>query len=602
MREWVKKERADGTINSADTAFADFMQTLATEPAESLWCAAALASAAVQNGDVCVTLKDIESKTNHADLATLHSQLQSSGVVQQAGLPVTLPLVLDSSERLYLSRYWQAEHDLAMSLQARLQSGKDNSNARNSLPLPLLDKLFPPQAEQSGPDWQRVAAVVAARQHLCVITGGPGTGKTRTVARLLAVLQEQATETLRIALLAPTGKAAARLLESLRNEEMQLQKQDLQLELPDVASTLHRALGYQPGRQGFSHNEGFPLPFDVVLVDEASMVDLTLMHSLVTALAPDTRLILLGDRDQLASVEAGNVLGDIVGDATPARYSEAQRKELIEHCAGFSAIDAQEQAGGMADAVVELQHSYRFDEQSGIGHFARAVNAGDADAACAVGKEPAFQDLQFISPELEPLQNHLLAHAVPSAVKVIESSSVEEALKTSVAYQVLCALHKGPRGVEQINQFIESRLVRLGHRQPSQLWYKGRSILVTRNDPGTGLYNGDTGLIWPDENGHMMAWFKDGEGATRAVAPGRLPSHQTCFAMTVHKTQGSEFTRVLLVLPEPPQTLLSRDLLYTGITRARKAAQVYASTESIRVACETKRARASGLRDHLWGV
>ncbi len=604
MRDWVKAAMSDGEVNSVDTAFADLMQTLANEPSDELWCASVLASAAVQNGDVCVTLPGIANEigsggNNATDSASLSVALNGSGVVQGEKLPVTLPLVLDSAERLYLSRYWLAEQELAAGLQARLKIATDNQN--NTPSTELLDQLFPPQADQTSPDWQRVAAVVAARQHLCVITGGPGTGKTRTVARLLAVLQSQLAEIPRIALLAPTGKAAARLLESLRAECGELQQQGLPLELPDIASTLHRALGYQPGRSGFKHNAVFPLPFDVVLVDEASMVDLSLMHSLVQALASDTRLILLGDRDQLASVEAGNVLGDIVGDASPGRYSKAQRAVLSNSCAGFDAIDTQEPADGMGDAVVELQHSYRFDAQSGIGHFARSVNAGNADGALAVGNDAAFPDLTFINPEQTTLQNQLLGQAVPAAIEVLEAATVETALKKSLGYRVLCALQKGPRGVEHVNRYIESRLVRLGYMQPNQLWYHGRPILITRNDPGTRLYNGDTGLIWPDSNGIMMAWFADGDSDVRSVAPGRLPTHQTCYAMTVHKTQGSEFADVMLVLPEPPHSLLSRDLLYTGITRAKSAADIYGSERAIRDGCETKRVRASGLRDRLWG-
>ncbi|OED39950.1 exodeoxyribonuclease V subunit alpha [Chromatiales bacterium (ex Bugula neritina AB1)] len=609
MRDWVKTALTDGTVNSADTAFADLMQALATIATDELWCASVLASAAVQNGDVCVTLATVAETSGMQNITALQHDLQNSGMVQEPEQPVTLPLVLDNAGRLYLSRYWHAERDLAESLQLFL-----NQSAHQQFetpPIELLEQLFPSQPEQSAPDWQRVAAVVAARQRLCVITGGPGTGKTRTVARLLAVLQSQITQSKvtqtpdtqsqRIALLAPTGKAAARLLESLRIEVNTLKQQGLLLELPDTASTLHRALGYQPGRAGFRHNAANPLPYDLVLVDEASMVDLTMMHSVVSALATDARLILLGDRDQLASVEAGNVLGDIVGDASPERYSTQLRAVLKGTCKGTDALDTEQPSGGIADAIVELQHSYRFDAQSGIGHFARAVNAGDADTSCAIGADDNYPDLQFINPEQATLHSRLLDRAATAAIKVIETDNVESALSTSLEHRVLCALYAGPRGVDQVNLFIEARLIRLGHIQPNQLWYKGRPILVTRNDPGTGLYNGDTGLIWPDANGHLMAWFADGEGAARAVAPGRLPAHQTCFAMTVHKTQGSEFTHVLLVLPEPPHSLLSRDLLYTGITRARKSVEVYGSEEAVRVAVETKRVRASGLRDRLWG-
>lgn len=599
MRDWVKAELSEGTVNSADTAFADLMQSLASKASDALWNASVLASAAVQNGDVCVTLPSVSAVTGNKVMPALRSVLRSSGMVQAPELPVTLPLVLDFSDRLYLARYWKSEHDLAEMLQVMLEKASPQQNKLP--PTELLDQLFPPHANQDGPDWQRVASVVAARQRLCVITGGPGTGKTRTVARLLSVLQLQAAASQRIALLAPTGKAAARLLESLRVEGASLRQQGLELELPDDASTLHRALGYNPGLSGFRHNADNPLPYDLVLVDEASMVDLTMMNSLVSALATDTRLILLGDRDQLASVEAGNVLGDIVGDASPDRYSPELRAALADTCYGFNAGEAALQSGGMADAVVELQHSYRFDAQSGIGHFARAVNAGDADLSCAIGADDTYRDLEFINPEQSTLHSQLLQQAVPFANKVIESKDIEAALTASQTYRVLCALYAGPRGVEQVNRFIESRLVRLGHIQPNQLWYQGRPILITRNDPGTGLYNGDTGLIWPDADGHMMAWFADGDGASKAIAPGRLPAHQTCFAMTVHKTQGSEFSNVLLVLPEPPHSLLSRDLLYTGITRAKESVEVYGSKESIRVAVETKRVRASGLRDRLWG-
>lgn len=601
MRSIVKEKMAEGLVNSADVAFADLLMTLASVPSDALWASAALASAAVQNGDVCIGLNELASASASDDLnpARVRAALQESGVVQAEELPVTLPLVLDSAGRLYLARYWQEERDLAEALQTRLFSSADQQTPPP--PLALLDSLFPPQPQSSEPDWQRVAAVVAAQQNVCVITGGPGTGKTRTVARLLAVLTQQSTHTQRIALLAPTGKAAARLLESLRAEVIQLEQQGIKLELPDTASTMHRALGYQPGRRGFRHNADNPLPFNVVLVDEASMVDLSMMYALVSALAPATRLIMLGDRDQLASVEAGNVLGDIVGHATPERYSDELRNVLTETCPGFEAVSTAAERGGMADAVVQLKHSYRFDAQSGIGHFARAVNAGDADTACDIGRDAGFPDLVFINPEQASLQSHLAEQALFATAAVLKEETVQDALRALQEYRVLCALHQGPRGVEQINQFIESRLVRQGSMQPNQLWYRGRPVLITRNDPGTGLYNGDTGLIWPDNHGHMMAWFADSEGGVRAVAPGRLPAHQTCYAMTVHKTQGSEFSNVLLILPEVPHQLLSRDLLYTGITRAKRSVVIYGGEDAIRVGCETKRVRGSGLLQRLWG-
>jgi len=616
MRELIEGRLLEGTVNRADTAFADLLVTLAAKPCDTLWGAAVLASAAVQNGDVCVQLSDVLDDRH--ELGKVRAELLDTGVMQVAQtdleserysetdgensskeLPMpTLPLVIDSANRIYLARYWQEERDLAIDLKRRLVR---LSEADAPMPATeLLDTLFPTDLAATSPDWQRVAAVTASRQRICIITGGPGTGKTRTVARLLAVLQSSVDNAFRIALVAPTGKAAARLLESLRIEVDILQEEGVVLELPSEASTLHRALGYQPGRRGFRHNADNPLPFDVVLVDEASMVDLSMQYSLVSALGPTARLILLGDRDQLASVDAGNVLGDIVGDSSPERYSKIQCEALAATCPGFETVDQENYTGGMADAIVQLQHSYRFGSNSGIGQFAKAVNKGDADAACAIGDDKAFEDIVFVDPSVVALSDQLKAQALPAALAVLACDTVVDALSALLRSRVLCAVRTGPRGVSHVNWFLENQLMQQGYVLPTQPWYRGRPLLITRNDRSTGLYNGDTGLIWPDEHGNPMAWFPDGKGIARAVSPGRLPAHETSYAMTVHKTQGSEFTNVLLVLPEPPHALLSRDLLYTGITRAKESVAIHGSVASIRTATQTKRLRASGLRERLW--
>jgi exodeoxyribonuclease V alpha subunit len=330
------------------------------------------------------------------------------------------------------------------------------------------------------------------------------------------------------------------------------------------------------------------------------MVDLSMQYALVSALTAKSRLILLGDRDQLASVDAGNVLGDIVGQASPHQYSSDQQKVLQACCPGFNTIDAADDAGGMADVIVQLQHSYRFDEKSGIGHFAKAVNQGNAELACAVGDDPRFEDQVFVDTETVSLHAQLKIQALSSAQALLAADSALEAISHLSHFKVLCAIQNGHRGVAGINDFMELQLMQLGLIPANELWYQGRPLLITRNDRGTDLYNGDTGLIWPDDEGNNMAWFPDGTGHARAIAPGRLPAHQTCFAITVHKTQGSEFSNVLLVLPDPPHTLLSRDLLYTGVTRAKHAVTVYGSKSAICIATNTKRIRASGLYDRLW--
>ena len=614
MFDVLESRRSEGELSAADLAFARVITVAATEPNAWLALAAALASAAVQRGDVCVTLDTVmasqadvppDADTAPVDAVVLRAALLASGIVQDAVEPVSLPLVLDSADRLYLARYWQDEMRLARALLARM----DGSDARAAPPRALLDSVFPPvsnspdPAPTATPDWQRVAAVVASRQRLCVITGGPGTGKTRTVARLLAVLQSQSDASLDMALLAPTGKAAARLLESLRAEVDTLAAGGVAVSLPDTASTLHRALGYRHGRRDFHHNAVNPLPHDVVLVDEASMIDLSMMTALVDALRPDSRLVLLGDRDQLASVEAGNVLGDIVGATTDRGYSPQQAAEIAAVCDGFeSGADSEMQSGTLADAIVHLRHSYRFDAASGIGVFAAAVNAGQVDEALEALHAPAFHDLDLTAPDHTSLVDRLEETALPHFRELLASDSAEAALRCLARFRVLCAMRKGPAGVDRINEQIEQLLARRGLLQSGVLWYPGRPLLITRNDSVLGLYNGDMGVVWPDADGNPLARFAGPDGQLRSLAPGRLPAHETCHAMTVHKTQGSEFERIVMVLPEPPQPLLSRDLLYTGVTRARSHVEVYGSEAAVRAGTETRRERASGLRERLWGA
>lgn len=591
----------DETISSVDLAFGEFLLSQASVQTDGLMIAATLASAAVQQGDVCIGLARTINGPYGAHLPELDAwreQLQHSGVVQVPRDPVVLPLVLDG-DRLYLARYWRDERALATALLERVA---DNRLALEPPDASALDRLFPPStgADTGAPDWQRVAAVVATRHALCVITGGPGTGKTRTVARLLAVLQQQSGRSLDVALLAPTGKAAARLLASLSREAEALKMDGVVVSLPAEAATLHRELGYRYGQRGFHHNRDNPLAADLVLVDEASMIDLSLMAQLVDALRPDTRLILLGDRDQLASVEAGNVLGDIVGDTTAAHYSEAQRAALAGCCQSIAALPTAEPAGGMADAVVALKRSYRFDASSGIGQLAHAVNSGDIESVLAsLGSEAS--DVVQTSPERIAAAAWVTERVLPHVRKVFAAEHVDSALNAQDALMVLCAVRKGPRGVESLTLSVERELAREGLMQPGDIWYRGRPILVTQNDPALDLYNGDTGIIWPNDKGDPMAWFAGGD-APRAIAPGRLPVHETCYAMTVHKTQGSEFDRVLLVLPEPPQPMLSRDLVYTAITRARHRVELYASDAALRAGCQQRRVRLSGLRERIWGL
>ncbi len=603
MHDVWQSQHGNTEFSAADLAFSNVISAAASTVSEWLSLAAAHASSAVQRGDVCVTLDAVlaAAETVEADalepieISALRELLLDSGVVQAASEPVWCPLVLDGENRLYLTRYWCDETELARALLARVTTA---SAVNAHPPRDLLDTLFPPGSQT--PDWQRVAAVVASRQRLSVITGGPGTGKTRTVARLLAVLQAQSAEPLDMCLLAPTGKAAARLLESLRGEAAALADSGEPVSLPEAAATLHRALGYRHGRRDFLHNASNPLPHDVVLVDEASMIDLSMMAALVDAVRADARLILLGDRDQLASVEAGNVLGDIVAGAEPGHYSPAQSAAIAASCEGFVDESGDREVPAIADAIVHLSHSYRFDANSGIGVFAAAVNAGLADDAVAALQSASYGDVSWIDPAERALSECLAASAVPHFQGLLASTDAEAAFSALHHFRVLCALRSGPRGVAQVNALVEQHLARTGLLPTGQLWYRGRPLLITRNDPVLGLYNGDMGLVWPDADGVPLAWFQTDGGQLRAIAPGRLPAHETCHAMTVHKTQGSEFKEVLMVLPDAAHFVLSRDLLYTGVTRARERAVLYSSVTVLREAIAVKRERASGLQKKVW--
>lgn len=433
-----------------------------------------------------------------------------------------------------------------------------------------------------------------------MITGGPGTGKTTTVLRLLALLAEQALAAgeapPRILLLAPTGKASARLEESVTGARARLPVDEaVRGAIPGEARTIHRALGWQPGGR-WRHDAENPLAADVVVVDEASMIDLALMRALVEALRPETRLILLGDRDQLSSVDAGAVLGDICGEPGPA-----------------------DPPPPIAACIARLGYSFRFGSETGIGALARAIQAGDADAALALLADPKYPDVTRVAaPATEPggrlhaeLAGDVLAGYAPylealaaGAAKgsAPDPEAIAAALEAFGGFRVLCAHREGPSGALMLGRAVIEALTQAGRIGPLGESWAGRPVLVTRNDPALGLFNGDLGLIAPDAtmDGRLRAFFAGADGRPRAIAPPRLPPHETAYSMSIHKSQGSEFDRVAVILPQPDSPLLSRELLYTAVTRARRGVRLFASSEALRVAIAQRARRASGLRQRLW--
>ena len=610
--------RSAGALTDLDVHFARFLARLAGSASPELALAAALASHATGEGHVCVDLNALTggwaasgAELSMPALADWIAALQASPVVGAPG--EWKPLVLDSANRLYLHRYWRYQQNLAAALLARARALEPVDETRLA---DGLAQLFPASGD-GVIDWQKVAAATALLRRFCAISGGPGTGKTSTVVRILALLQSQAGELpLRIGLAAPTGKAAARLQEAVRGAKTQLKlPAELSAVIPEEATTLHRLLGARPNSVYFRHHREHPLALDVLVVDEASMVALALMAKLIDALPPTARLILLGDRDQLASVEAGAVLGEICNQAG---FSEPFAQRLARLTAtplsALQATPAQEaeaarepaRPASLSDCIVVLQKSYRFGAHSGVGKLAAAVNSGDADGALRLLEGGAYPDLAWwLAAEpafAERLEQAALANYREFLHAVAEHHATEQVFAAFNHFRLLCAHRAGVRGVENVNGRIERAMLQQRGLSDRHVWYPGRPVMVTQNDYAVRLFNGDVGIALPADDGELRVFFQQHDGMARAISPARLPPHETVYAMTVHKAQGSEFDRVLLVLPERMSAALGRELLYTGITRARLAVELWGGREVIKQAVAHRQLRSSGLRDALWGA
>lgn len=575
--------------------------------------AAACLSAGTGEGHVClpVSLLSPASLFSGRQLAVAEALWQAAAapVNEDDWLPVlegwdavsdgsqSTPLVL-AHRKLYLHRMWLYEKQVARFFSAGLTSAPVEPGQIR----PVLDELF----GDEGNNWQKVAAAVALTRQYSVISGGPGTGKTTTVARLLAALLTLTPGRLRIRMAAPTGKAAARLTESLGKALQALPVSDtLKARFPQEATTLHRLLGAQPATRRLRYHAGNPLHLDVLVVDEASMVDLSMMASLISALPPEARVIFLGDRDQLASVEAGAVLGDLCRSAEFG-YSPARAAELGALTGADIAGTEVAQAPAVRDSLCLLQQSYRFSASSGIGQLAAAVNCGDLSRLAAIRRHQDFRDIRLCPLDSTEQWQSMLNDISQGYAEVIEKVnnhvSPAEVLHTFSRYQLLCALREGPFGVSGLNQRIEQRL-RQQQRLPSATGsgnlYAGRPVMITRNDNALGLFNGDIGIMMYDETQQLKVHFLLPDGSVKAVHPSRLPPHDTAWAMTVHKSQGSEFDHTALVLPAQYSPVLSRELVYTAITRARTQLTIYSDEAVFTRAIQSRTRRRSGLSDQL---
>jgi len=598
---------AHPAFSDLDRRFAEFLQRVAKTASAELALAAALVSRSRGEGHICLDLRQVAGSRFPAEqdfeapvvdlppLASWIAGLRECPVVGEPG--DFAPLVLDKRGRLYLHRYWQYEANLAAAIRSRAGVAREVVDA--TWLHEALRRYFPTDAIGEM-DWQKVAAFTALTRNFCVISGGPGTGKTRTVAVLLAMLLEQAVALpLRVALAAPTGKAAARLQESIKNAKTALPCDDaVKQRLPVEASTLHRLLGTVRDSAFFKHNATNPLPYDVVVIDEASMVDLALMAKLFDALPPMARVILLGDKDQLASVEAGAVLGDICLGGPINAFSSGVRTQY--HCLtgeALPAVSANETALG--DCIVELQKNRRFVGDNSILTLSRAVNDGDTEQALELMRDAsgiAFSSLPSETKLKGMLRDRVLA-GFHAALKAPDANSALQALNS---FRILCALRQGPFGIGNVNRLVEEILDEAGLIGRHERWYAGRPVMVLKNDYNLRLFNGDTGIVRPDDSGRARVFFLDAGNELRSLAPVRLPEHETVFAMTVHKSQGSEFEEVLLVLPDRENPVLTRELIYTGITRASRRVELWSNETVFRAALERRVERTSGLSDALW--
>lgn len=596
-------------LNALDRNFADFIVRESGHPDALFRHIIGLLSNAVAHGHICLNLADIAGReiiidgtqVSFPDLKELHRRLLKMPTVGSGG--EFRPLVMDGKARLYLYRYWKYEHDLA-----RILLDKASSTCATLDQKYLgdgLNRLFP-EGDNKVPDWQKVAAVAALRKKFVIVSGGPGTGKTSTVIKILALLLEQHENAgLKIALAAPTGKAAMRLKESIITMKDRLDCADsIKKQIPGDVSTIHRLLGTISGSTRFRYSGNNLMPHDIVIIDEASMVALPLMAKLALALKQDSRLILIGDRNQLASVEAGAVLGDMCGGGREELFSSGFGK-LFTHLTGskIPASGPDKKKYPLTDCLVVLKKNYRFPAESGIAAAAEFVNDGNGADALSILKDEKYSDIVWEkTPRPDSMKNALTKPVIEGYGAYLSAENAADALRLYDAFRILCALNNGPYGIEGINAAVEQILSEKGLINPQQRWYKGRPVLITVNDYNMKLFNGDIGITFPDpeEDGNLRVFFPAPNGGVRKILPLRLPKHETVYAMTIHKSQGSEFDTIHMIFPDNDSPILTRELIYTGITRARKKVAIWGKEEIILESIARKIQRNSGLEEALW--
>ncbi|MET3875388.1 exodeoxyribonuclease V subunit alpha [Chitinophaga sp. OAE865] len=584
------------TLNDVHQQFAEYFDIPALKPY------AYLLSKKGSEGHICIHLDKIaEEKNNlpesYQKIETSNQALENIPLVGTRGNDKQ-PFVIYQN-RLYLQRYFRYETDFLQRIRQFLLKEKIQLPGRIALlqqQQPLISKLFAGNNNDPA-DWQLAAAITGVLNNFTIITGGPGTGKTTTVAKILAILF--ATDpALKVALAAPTGKAAARMAESLRNTTIDVDAPVAEKFRALQPATIHRLLKPISGSPYFRHDKDNPLNYDVVIVDECSMIDVALFAKLLDAIHPDTRLILLGDKDQLASVEAGSLFGDLCQAQEHLNRFTDSRRQLINNFIPEESRQIPASATQNDDHhplfqhLVELRHSHRFTGDKGIGKFSWAIISNNVPVISSFFP-PSADEQVIIDPEAS---EQLFEDFIAGYASFIAEKDIAAALKLLNAQRVLTAVREGPQGLRTVNKKIEKYLFDKKLITANTEFYENRPVILTRNYYEHGLFNGDTGIIRADENGVLMAWFEDSTGALKAVLPGYLTQAETAFAMTIHKSQGSEFGEVLVLLPDTTDVpILTRELLYTAVSRAKNKVYVQGTPEVILMAAERFVERASGI-------
>jgi len=590
----IKKLAAENKLDYCHYTLARFIDDNIQHATEFCLWLSVLVNVEINRGNVCLDVSSIPQKSqelgwiNCPKISEILPRINSSPVVGEGD--ELSPLIFENN-KLYLNRYYHNEKNISESLLSMTKT----SNV--DIDINTINNLF---AGSEVPDYQKLAAIISCKHQLSIISGGPGTGKTWTVSKILTLLiLQQKNNKLKIKLAAPTGKAAARLSESIEKLRSEMNLDDtIKKQIPGEAVTLHRLLGIHR----YTHRPGYhqlnPLSCDVLVLDEASMIDQQMMAVICAALPAQCKLILLGDKDQLSSVEAGSVFADLCGGLSETEFNKDQQR-WIKQQVDYD-LPLHRSSYSLSDHVVVLQKSHRFDEYSGIGLLAKSINQGDVEQSINQLKATdLFSTINWSQPVENELPAKLKKQAHETYLPMLQAESISEAFKLFHQFQILSAVWSGPTGVDTINSLIESYISAKQGSESHAEFYKGKPVMMTSNVYLYDIHNGDIGIVWPDENEQLKIWFEQNNGKYRKLSLSQCPEHKTAYAMTVHKSQGSEFKHILLILPYTETAVSTRELFYTGITRAAESVEIWGSESIIKTTINQKTLRVSGLMERL---